>query len=493
MKPPLSVSSGIGRRLREQRRRRGLNQQDLASEDISVSYVSLIETGKRMPSPAILEALADRVGCSVEYLRTGRDDNRGKELRLKLAFADIALRNGAYGEALQSYAEVLESAPLLDAPVLRRAKLGQALTMERLGRTEPALHLLHALYESPDTTPGSAEWAQLAIALCRCYRAAGDLDMSIEIGEKATRTLDDLGLEMTDDHVQLGTALMGCYQLRGNLPRAHMLAARLVETADSTGSRATRGSAYWNAGLVAHSRGRTSEALALIERALVLMAQTDNVRHQAMLKGSYGILLLESHTPEPARALRLLKEARRDLAEVGTALERALAEMGVAWATLRCGRAEEAVTLAERALGLFSAQDTVEVVEARFILGEALFATGESGRGESAFQEAVRQLGRLTPSRKTSKLWRRLGDFWQHQGRSAEALGAYQQALAGVGLHPLPAPEPVLMEHLPAIEPVPTEHLPAMEPAPTGQLPAAGPASAERLPAAEPVLTERQR
>ncbi|MFF4346910.1 helix-turn-helix domain-containing protein [Streptomyces sp. NPDC001530] len=452
MKPPLSASSGIGRRLREQRRRRGLNQQDLTSEDISASYVSLIETGKRMPSPAILEELADRVGCSVEYLRTGRDDHRDKELRLRLAFADIALRNGAYGEALRSYDEVLESAHLLDAPTLSRAKLGQALTMERLGRTEPALHLLHALYDSPDTTPGSAEWAQLAIALCRCYRAAGDLDMSIEIGEKATRTLDDLGLESTDDHVQLGTALMGCYQLRGNLPRAHMLAARLVETADSTGSRTTRGSAYWNAGMVAHSRGRTSEALALVERALVFMAETDNVRHQAMLKGSYGILLLESNTPEPARALQLIEEARHDLAEVGTPLERALTETGVAWATLRCGRAEEAVALAERALGLFGAQDTAEAVEARFILGEALFATGEGGRGESALQEAVRQLGRLPPTRKTSKLWRRLGDFWQHQGRSTEALGAYQQALAGVGLLPLPGPEPALLVQLPIPE-----------------------------------------
>ncbi len=457
MKPPLSASSGIGRRLREQRRRRGLNQQDLASEDISVSYVSLIETGKRMPSPAILEALADRVGCSVEYLRTGRDHDRLKELRLKLAFADIALRNGSHGEALQAYSEVLDSARLLDGPALSRAKLGQALTMERLGHTESALQLLHSLYESPDTTPGSAEWAQLATALCRCYRAAGDLDMSIEIGEKATRVLDELGLESTDDHVQLGTALMGCYQLRGNLPRAHMLAARLVETAEHTGSRVTRGSAYWNAGLVAHSHGRTSEALALIERALVLMAETDNVRHQAMLKSSYGILLLESHTPEPERALRLLEEARRELAEVGSGTERALAEMGVAWATLRCGRAAEAVELSERALGLFGAQDSPEAVEARFILGEALFATGDSGRGERAFQDAVLLLDGIPPSRKTSKLWRRIGDLRQHQGRSAEALGAYQQALAGVGLHPLPASEPLSLERLPMREVVLTE------------------------------------
>jgi tetratricopeptide (TPR) repeat protein len=446
MKPSPSEAGGIGRRLREQRQRRGLNQQDLASEDISVSYVSLIETGKRIPSPAVLETLAARVGCSVEYLRTGRDDARVKELQLKIAFADIALRNGSNGEALQSYSEVLASAPLLDEQSLRRAKLGQAMAMEKLGRVEAALQLLHGLFEAPETVAGSAEWSQLAIALCRCYRAAGDLDMSIEIGEKALRTLDSLGLSVTDDHVQLGTTLLGCYEMRGDLTRAHLLAKRLIETADATGSRVARGSVYWNAGLVAHSRGQTSEALALIERALVLMAETDNVRHQAMLKGAYGTLLLDTDPPDPQRALKFLEEARDDLGDVGTSLERALAELGVARATLRCGRAEEAVDLAERALGLFGVQESTEVAETRLVLGEAYFAAGRPDRGEAALQGVARQLGQLPPSRKAAKLWRLLGDFWQRQGRTADALSAYQRALSDVGLRPQPVPEQALTE-----------------------------------------------
>src|ERR1700745_3616002 len=108
-----SVTSGIGQRLRELRLKRGLNQQDLASEEISVSYVSLIETGKRIPSEAVLKTLAERVGCSVDYLRSGRNDKRVKELELKIAFGDMALRNGANGEALQSFSEALAHAPLL--------------------------------------------------------------------------------------------------------------------------------------------------------------------------------------------------------------------------------------------------------------------------------------------------------------------------------------------------------------------------------------------
>jgi len=73
--PQVADSAGIGRRLRELRIARGLLQQDLATAEISTSYVSLIEGGKRRPSPAVLAVLAERVGTSVEFLLTGRDEN----------------------------------------------------------------------------------------------------------------------------------------------------------------------------------------------------------------------------------------------------------------------------------------------------------------------------------------------------------------------------------------------------------------------------------
>jgi transcriptional regulator with XRE-family HTH domain len=124
----------IGKRLRELRRSKGLHQQDLASDEISSSYVSLIETGKRIPSDAVLKSLAKKLDCTVEYLVSGRTESRTSELRLKVAFGDMAIRNGDNGEALQAYSEALAQADQLDADTMRRARRGQAQALEKLGR-----------------------------------------------------------------------------------------------------------------------------------------------------------------------------------------------------------------------------------------------------------------------------------------------------------------------------------------------------------------------
>jgi transcriptional regulator with XRE-family HTH domain len=432
--PTPDEATGIGERLRELRRARGLNQQDLASGDISVSYVSLIETGKRTPSPAVLEALAERVGCSPEYLRTGKNDTRAEGLQLKIAFADMAMRNGANGEALQAYSEALASAPFLSQESVKRARLGQALALEKLGRLEAAIQSLTTLWEDPDTVAGSAEWAQLAVALCRCYREAGDFTLSVEIGEQAMRRLDVLGLDTTDDHIQLAATLVSAYLRRGDLTKAQLLAERIMRRADASGSRVARGSIYWNASVVAHSRGATQEALALAERALALMAESDNVRHQSLLKAAYGMLLLESEQPDAERAVELFTQAHEQLIEVGTASEQAMLETYLAQAKLATGYAREAQEHASRALGLLRNEPRWEAVDARATLSQAQFVAGDADQAKETLHTAAAQLRQVVPGRSTAGIWRKIGDLWEQFGAPEQALTAYQQALSDAGL-----------------------------------------------------------
>ncbi|MFC8718007.1 helix-turn-helix domain-containing protein [Kitasatospora sp. NPDC057198] len=438
MDRPQGGADGIGQRLRELRLGRGLSQQDLASEDVSVSYVSLIETGKRVPSEAVLKSLAERVGCSVEHLRTGRDDATVRELELKAAFGDMALRNGADEEALRSFGEVLASAQLLDGATVRRARLGQALAFEKLGRREDAIPPLTELLEDPATVAGSAQWAQVAVALCRCYRDSGDHLMSVETGERAMRELDELGLDVTDDHIQLGSTLIGCYRERGDLSRAHLIATRLLEAAERTGSRVARGAVYWNAALIAKSRGRLDEALGLAERALMLMAETDNVRHLALLKGVYGRIVLETEPPDLARARTLLNESQHGLLEAGTGAERVFGETGLAQLAIRSGEFDAAVEHAGRALELVRVEPWLEAAKARVLLAEARFLGGDPRGGEAELRAAEHGLGELEADRGSAGVWRRVGDLWQRLDRPDEAMRAYQQALNGVGLRPLP-------------------------------------------------------
>ncbi|GGL85908.1 hypothetical protein GCM10010129_31960 [Streptomyces fumigatiscleroticus] len=439
-------AQGLGGRVRTLRIQRGLKQQDLASAEVSTSYISLIESGKRVPSPPVLATIAEKLDTSPDYLLTGVDGRRAEENRLKLAFAEMALRNGDNGEALQSFGELLASRSALDGAMIRRALIGQATALEKTGRLEAALSVLDDLHRDPAIAVGSDEWCRITVALCRCYRNAGDIALSIDIGERAVAQLDGLGLETTMDHIQLGVTLMGSYHARGDLTRAQLLGERLLPAAETQGSHGARGAVYWNAGLVAGSQGRLNEAIALTERALAMMAEGDNARHAAMLRMNYGALLLQLDPPSPERAVELLESAQEVLAEVGSASELSRCELNLANAEKQLGHWDAATAHAERALGLLGSDAQALSARARTYLAEICMLRKAPEEAVQHLHSAARQLRRLPASLDTAHTWRHIGDLWRRHGDSDEALKAYDMALTTAGLARTRAPEAVLTD-----------------------------------------------
>ncbi|AUG78044.1 transcriptional regulator [Kitasatospora sp. MMS16-BH015] len=427
-------TTGIGERLRELRRRKGLSRQDLASADLSAEAVGQVEDGTHVPSATMLRRLAELVGCSVEYLRTGQDEAAAQERELKLAFGDLALRNGGDGAALRAYSEALAAAPFLTAQQVRRARTGQAFAFEKLGRLETAVQLFTALLDAPETVPGSADWSRLTVALCRCHRNAGQPALGIEIGEQALRTLDELGLPVTDDHLKLGSTVLSCYRRAGDLSSAQQLAKRLIRTAEATGSRVSRGVVYWNAATVTAARGRVQEALDLAELALALLAESDDARHLALLKSMYAYLLLEAGPPAPARAKALLEEAHPVVMETGTAFERANCEALLARAAFQLGETELAIVHADRALDLFRGEAPDEVAAVKVLSAHARYRAGDGPAAEALLAESLTELDRLPTTDTTTRTWREAGDLWKLLGRLPEALDAYDRAFAQLGM-----------------------------------------------------------
>ena len=72
----MSQTPGLGRRIAEQRERRGLLQKDLANQaSLSVSFLSEVENERRTPGAEVLLRIGDVLGASLDYLV------RGEELR----------------------------------------------------------------------------------------------------------------------------------------------------------------------------------------------------------------------------------------------------------------------------------------------------------------------------------------------------------------------------------------------------------------------------
>src|SRR3569833_2505938 len=96
--------------------RQGLSQAQLALPELSDSYVSLIESGKRIPTPDVVRLLARKLGCSASYLASGIDEEAQDRMRETLEYAEIALQNGDNLASLPEYA--------------RRARWAYALALE---------------------------------------------------------------------------------------------------------------------------------------------------------------------------------------------------------------------------------------------------------------------------------------------------------------------------------------------------------------------------
>ena len=63
-----AAPDGFGRRLRRLREAAGLSQTALAGDDLHPSYISMLESGRRAPTPAALAVIARRLGVSRQHI-----------------------------------------------------------------------------------------------------------------------------------------------------------------------------------------------------------------------------------------------------------------------------------------------------------------------------------------------------------------------------------------------------------------------------------------
>ena len=80
-------TKALGRRIAERRRQLDISQRDLAFPGCSYAYISRIEAGKRQPTDPVIAVLAEKLGTTARYLKTGEHD----PVELGLADAKLEL------------------------------------------------------------------------------------------------------------------------------------------------------------------------------------------------------------------------------------------------------------------------------------------------------------------------------------------------------------------------------------------------------------------
>ncbi|WUE04846.1 helix-turn-helix domain-containing protein [Nonomuraea sp. NBC_00507] len=427
----MTTSDLVGLRIKTVRRQRGLSQAQLAHPELSDSYVSLIESGKRTPTPAVLELLAQKLDCSLSYLINGVTAEQMEDIELALGYARLALENGEVNEARTRYIELLSNNNLTGLTSLRQdTEFGLALAHEACGDVDEAISILLSLRDEELSPERRIE---VAMVLCRAYRDSERLTEAVEVGERML--VGNERLPWTDQLVELGATLLSAYYQRGDLLRARQFAAELLNAADVLGTPRAIVAANWNASSVANITGHDEEALSFAERAMAV--QVENGQPRAIARMRLALLQKRLRArPHEAQAVRdALRAAVAEFEQTSTSqIDRARVHVELAYAEYMTGDLDKAVEHALIGRELLPEFGHALGAEAGLLLGRIY---GSVGRADEAAGHTASVRDWLTPlpdSRRSASTWYATAETMEQLGDSDGTVEAYQRALACVGL-----------------------------------------------------------
>ncbi|MGN6473980.1 MAG: helix-turn-helix domain-containing protein [Mycobacteriales bacterium] len=423
----------LGQRIRNLRLARGLTQSGLADGAVTVGYISRIEAGQRRPDVALLERFAAVLGTTADHIVTGVEPARADEIMLTLLNAELALETGAAGEALDTLGGVTGLAGADLPPEARqRADFLRARALEAVGRYDEAIVALEQVIEA---TAPNGPFLPALIALSRCHRETGELNLAIEVGERALEALKEGGIDGGDESVRLAVTVAAAYFERGDVGHAVRMALRAVDQAEKMGSPQAQAAAYWNASAFESGRGNAAAAIPLAERAIALLALGEDRRNLARLRAQLGVMLLALDPPRAEDAADHLGAARHDLTESSASVvDVAHCDLGLARAWLVSGDTGRAVRLASEVLEATSGIAPAVAADAASLLGQVELAHGDVDGARVFYLRAVALLTGTEQDRRAAQLWLELGAQLEHVGDSDGARDAYRRAAVASGL-----------------------------------------------------------
>jgi tetratricopeptide (TPR) repeat protein/DNA-binding XRE family transcriptional regulator len=423
----------LGQRIRAARVAKGWTQTQLAGDDISVGYVSRIESGQRRPNKQTLEDLATRLGVPTEHLLRGVTAREYDEIKLTLDFAELSLETGQHLEAESQAREAVERARVASQDELVfRGRYIVARALEGQGSVDDAILELEPLVHSRQ---GGVLRIKCAIALCRCYRNSGDFNQAIEIGERVLAQLAQSPLDASDESVQMAVTLASAYHYRGDLGQAVRICRKAIDKAEKLETPAARAAAYWNASLFEAERGSVSNAVPMAERALALMAEGQDARNLARLRTHVGTMQLELDPPAWQEARAHLDQAAEELPWCSaSSYEIGVNELNRARVFLFAGELDRAEELCRSQFELATSDAPDFAAFARVVLGQILAARGDIESAKATYRQAVFFLTGAGSDRDAAQLWFELADLLEDVGDFDAAREAYRSAAASTGL-----------------------------------------------------------
>ncbi|GAB2993860.1 helix-turn-helix transcriptional regulator [Streptomyces pseudoechinosporeus] len=292
----------FGRRIRELRRQVGMSQAQLAGPQFSASYVSLVESGKRVPSPDIVATLADRLGVTPQSLQedddtaSPPDETKDEARRIDLVGLLFKARKeeeeGFPDAAVKQLTEILDKygeGPHHD--VLWEVRWALARIHEENGRADESRRLLRELAADEYTRSTPDQMERVARYLAELNLRNGGLPEALRFAH--------LAWAIAETHrgcanwARAGTVLVSACTWSGFQSWGREVSDLLVAHADLSDriSRPLRNAVYLESAKLYCLAGDNEQARVLFERALEQIDPRQDI--VAWATGQYYLAMAE--------------------------------------------------------------------------------------------------------------------------------------------------------------------------------------------------------
>jgi len=429
--PSAAPDGGLGARVRDLRRARGLTQGTLAGDRFTKEYLSQIECGRTRPTGDTVAWLAERLGVDPLYLESGVSSIEYAESRDAIDRAERAIEEKDYEGAVSMLRQLRE---LPDAPDLDlRRLLAESWAQMYRGELRQAVALLNdarELVAQPDFD--DVDRADVVYRLGCCRYKLTSVGGALGLFTEALALADGSDVPCDRLRAHILEWRSRCYRRQRDWEAAREDIERALEIAEALADDETIAHVEFQASLVAERTGSWIRARAHAERAKKLYETFDDRVNVARLLNNLGGLtfLLGDTVGAAAR----LEQAFRVALDAGSEPDAAQAVSSLAQVALRTGDAATAERHSRQALSLLDGRVDYldEIGNAQLVLGRAVLEQGRLDEAEALFADAESSLAQLSSASHTAAAWMAQGDLAFARGddrtageffrRAAEAL-----------------------------------------------------------------------
>lgn len=421
--------ASLGKRIRARRKELGLTQQQLGGRELTKGFISLLEKDRAKPSVETLVRLAGRLQRPVSYFLEHDTPLRLKAAHAALSVAWVAVKQGDFTRAAESFQEALK---------LAKSHHDQSIEAECHIGLGFALASLRQLDLARRNVLRGKHLAEVTKAEHHLVRASHVLGV-IAYYERNFRDAREHFLEgfrrfREVDHPDKGLGGILLYNLGNTYMELgeHAEAARWYQEAlallEPTEDLHRLGLVYLQLGATHRERGDYDTALSHLRRAENLFGVLQDTRLLGWAHTSIGITFLARE--EVDKAITHLEESLRIKGRIGddAGRGRSLTELGRALTAKRAfPEAEKALAEADRLAKKF--QDVTEAARIRLARARLRSAMGQVQEAVRHYRQAIAAFESLGMRTDVAHACNALGELLLQHGRPSVAAPYLARAL----------------------------------------------------------------